>query len=85
MVSEHSGVFNAELQAAYELSFMLELASCIVSTAMDRRESRGAHYRTDFPKRNDKFYFVTSSPNKSISLRWDLAKSPGTNCDAFLA
>ena len=54
MVSEHSDVFNAELQAAYELQFMLELAECVVASAINRTESRGAHYRTDYPKRDDK-------------------------------
>ncbi|HSB46554.1 MAG TPA: FAD-binding protein [Candidatus Bilamarchaeum sp.] len=53
-VSEHSHVFNAELQAAYELWFMLDLAQCTVASAMDRKESRGAHSRTDFPKRDDR-------------------------------
>jgi succinate dehydrogenase / fumarate reductase flavoprotein subunit len=52
-VSEHSGVFNAELQAAYEAYFMLELAECIVASAIERKESRGAHWRTDYPKRDD--------------------------------
>ncbi len=54
MVSEHSGVFNAELEEAYELSFMLRLAGCIVESAIARTESRGAHWRTDFPQRDDR-------------------------------
>lgn len=54
MVSEHNEVFNAELQSAYELMFMLDLAECTVRSAMHRTESRGAHYRTDYPKRDDK-------------------------------
>jgi len=54
-VTEHSDVFNAELQAAYEVSFMLELAECVVASAMHRTESRGAHTRTDYPKRDDKW------------------------------
>ena len=33
--------------------FMLENAECIVLSAIDRKESRGAQYRTDFPERND--------------------------------
>jgi succinate dehydrogenase / fumarate reductase flavoprotein subunit len=53
-VSEHSHVFNAELQAAYELWFMLDLAECTIQSAIDRKESRGAHTRTDYPKRDDR-------------------------------
>jgi succinate dehydrogenase / fumarate reductase flavoprotein subunit len=53
-VSEHAKIFNAELQAAYELWFMLELAECTVLSAIERKESRGAHTRTDYPKRDDR-------------------------------
>lgn len=53
-VTEHSGIFNAELQAAYELSFMIELAGCTAESAALRKESRGAHCRTDYPKRDDR-------------------------------
>ncbi len=45
--------FNYELEDALELTNMLSLAEAIVYSAMQREESRGAHYRTDFPERND--------------------------------
>jgi succinate dehydrogenase / fumarate reductase flavoprotein subunit len=32
---------------------MLDNAETIVQSALERKESRGAHYRTDFPERND--------------------------------
>ena len=32
---------------------MLDNAECIVVGALERKESRGAQYRTDFPERND--------------------------------
>ena len=32
---------------------MLDNAECIVVSAIERKESRGAQYRTDFPERND--------------------------------
>ena len=32
---------------------MLDVATVIASSALNRRESRGAHYRTDYPKRDD--------------------------------
>ena len=32
---------------------MLENAECVVIAAIERKESRGAQYRTDFPERND--------------------------------
>ncbi len=46
--------YNLALQEALELKHMLNLAEAIVRGALARTESRGAHYRTDFPKRDDK-------------------------------
>jgi succinate dehydrogenase/fumarate reductase flavoprotein subunit len=45
--------FNYSLIRALELENMLRLAEVITMTALMRRESRGAHWRTDYPKRND--------------------------------
>jgi succinate dehydrogenase / fumarate reductase flavoprotein subunit len=47
-------VFNTDLLAVLELGFMLDVAEAIVYGAIGRKESRGAHSRTDFPERNDK-------------------------------
>jgi len=45
--------FNFELEGALELTNMLKLSEVIVYSAFQRQESRGAHYRNDFPSRND--------------------------------
>ena len=45
---------NPELVAAYRLRRMLKLAMCVAEGALARTESRGAHYRADFPQRNDR-------------------------------
>ena len=45
--------FNYELEEALELENMLRLGEVIVYSALQREESRGAHYRNDFPERND--------------------------------
>ncbi len=44
---------NPELVAAYRVQKMLKLALCVAHGALARTESRGAHFRTDFPQRND--------------------------------
>ncbi len=44
---------NPELFAALRLPGMLRLALCIASGALNRTESRGSHYREDFPQRDD--------------------------------
>jgi fumarate reductase flavoprotein subunit len=53
-------VFNTELIAALELAGMLDLAECIVHSALRREESRGAHQRTDHPARDDEHFLVHS-------------------------
>jgi fumarate reductase flavoprotein subunit len=52
-LDDHSLTFNTELVAALEQSFMLDVGSAIVESALRRTESRGAHQRTDFPARDD--------------------------------
>jgi fumarate reductase flavoprotein subunit len=59
-IDDHSRVFNTELVAALELSFMLDVAQSIVRCASLREESRGAHQRTDFPARDDERYLTHS-------------------------
>ncbi len=44
---------NPELEEAYRVPKMLKLALCVAVGARDRTESRGAHYREDFLKRDD--------------------------------
>jgi len=45
--------FNRDLLDALELDHMLDLAEVIALGALHREESRGAHFREDFPQRND--------------------------------
>jgi succinate dehydrogenase / fumarate reductase, flavoprotein subunit len=52
-IDDKGTVFNQDVLGALELQFMLDNAECIVISALERRESRGAQYRTDFPERND--------------------------------
>ena len=52
-VDDKGSVFNQDVLGALELQFMLDNAECIVVSAIERKESRGAQFRTDFPERND--------------------------------
>ena len=45
--------FNTELMEAIELGFLLDCAEATIHGALARTESRGAHYRLDYPKRDD--------------------------------
>jgi succinate dehydrogenase / fumarate reductase flavoprotein subunit len=52
-IDDKGTVFNQDLLGAVELGFMLDNAECIIVGAIERKESRGAQYRTDFPERKD--------------------------------
>ena len=59
-IADSSRTFNTELTSAIELSFMLDIGEAMVHSALNRKESRGAHQRTDFPKRDDQEYLAHS-------------------------
>ncbi|MFZ5375030.1 MAG: FAD-binding protein, partial [Campylobacterota bacterium] len=52
-IADKSKIFNTDLQEAIELGHMLDYSLFIVESALARQESRGAHYREDFPARDD--------------------------------
>jgi succinate dehydrogenase / fumarate reductase flavoprotein subunit len=52
-IDDKGTVFNQDVLGALELDFMLDNAEAIVISAIERRESRGAQFRTDYPERND--------------------------------
>ena len=53
-IREKSLVFNTELISYFEYTFMLDIAETVIKSALQRQESRGSHYRLDYPSRNDK-------------------------------
>jgi succinate dehydrogenase / fumarate reductase, flavoprotein subunit len=55
-VVNNGKIFNIELTEAIELGHQLDLSEIVLLSALDRRESRGAHFREDFPKREDTSY-----------------------------
>ena len=52
-IDDRGTVFNQDVLGAIELGYMLDCAETIVMGALERKESRGAQFRTDFPERND--------------------------------
>jgi fumarate reductase flavoprotein subunit len=53
IIEDRGSTFNTEVMTALELDFMLDVAETVANSALRRRESRGSHTRTDFPKRDD--------------------------------
>jgi len=52
-VQDKGRAFNTDLLEAVELGFLLDLAEVVVVGALAREESRGGHFREDFPLRDD--------------------------------
>jgi len=52
-IDDRGTVFNQDVLGAVELGFMIDCAEATVLAAIERKESRGAQFRTDFPERND--------------------------------
>ena len=52
-IDDRGRVFNYDLLEAWELGVLLDIAWVTAESALNRTESRGAHYREDFPKRDD--------------------------------
>jgi succinate dehydrogenase / fumarate reductase flavoprotein subunit len=52
-VQNKGRIFNTDLLSILELDYMLDVAEVIALSALNRKESRGAHAREDYPERND--------------------------------
>jgi succinate dehydrogenase flavoprotein subunit len=50
---DKSRVYNTNLNDVLEVEAMLQVAEVVVAGALAREESRGAHFRRDFPERDD--------------------------------
>ncbi|TVR98777.1 MAG: fumarate reductase (quinol) flavoprotein subunit [Rhodospirillales bacterium] len=59
-LEDHSNVFNTDLYQALELGCMIEVAHTVAQSALERKESRGAHQRLDHEARDDANYLKHS-------------------------
>ncbi len=71
-IDDKSKIYNTDLQEAIELGHMLDYSMFIVEGAIARKESRGAHFRDDYPKRDDenflKHTYATMDENGEIHM-----------------
>jgi succinate dehydrogenase/fumarate reductase flavoprotein subunit len=81
----HTNTHNTELVEALENSFLVATASCVVEGALRRTESRGAHYRDDYPLTDDQNWLThLLLRRRGDELDWEVAPvdlretSPGT-------
>jgi succinate dehydrogenase / fumarate reductase flavoprotein subunit len=52
-IDDHGKRFNTDLLEAFELGALLDVADATIASCLHRTESRGGHYREDYPKRDD--------------------------------
>jgi succinate dehydrogenase / fumarate reductase flavoprotein subunit len=73
-IDDKSNTYNTDLQEALELGHMLEFSKFIVYGALIREESRGGHYREDFPTRDDekflKHTYAYMDKDYNIETEW---------------
>ncbi|HVM28832.1 MAG TPA: succinate dehydrogenase flavoprotein subunit [Mycobacteriales bacterium] len=71
-VADRGKRYNTELLEAVELGFLLDLAECLVVSARARNESRGGHFREDYPNRDDvNFMRHTMAYKEGAEIRLD--------------
>jgi succinate dehydrogenase / fumarate reductase flavoprotein subunit len=64
-IDDRGSVFNQDVLGAIELGYMLDCAHATLLGALERKESRGAQFRVDYPERNDEQWL------KHIVIRLD--------------
>jgi succinate dehydrogenase / fumarate reductase flavoprotein subunit len=69
-IDDRGTVFNQDVLGAIELGYMLDTAEAIVVAAIERKESRGAQFRTDYPDRDDAHWL------KHINITKDPGDAP---------
>ena len=83
-IKDNSKVFNTARMEALELQNLIEVALATMASAKNREESRGAHSRSDFPKRDDNSWLQHSLYNpKDGSLAYRPVKMKPLSVKSF--
>jgi succinate dehydrogenase / fumarate reductase flavoprotein subunit len=70
--------FNTDLLEAIELGFLIDVAEVVVVGALAREESRGGHFREDFPTRDDELFLRHTMAYRDAELGVRLDYKPVT-------
>lgn len=71
-ITDKSKIYNTNLKEYIEFLNMLELAEIVIFSAKNRCESRGAHYRTDYPNENKEFAKESVIIKKDTTYKMEL-------------
>ena len=78
-IDDTGNIFNTDLMEAWELGCLLDTAVMTAASALQRKESRGAHSREDYPKRDDENWLVhtlvcptTDDPYPAEALTYEM-------------
>ena len=83
-IKDNSKVFNTARSEALELQNLIEVAIATMASAKNREESRGAHSRSDYPKRDDNSWLKHSLYNpKDGSLAYRPVKMKPLSVKSF--
>jgi succinate dehydrogenase / fumarate reductase flavoprotein subunit len=74
-LASKSLTMNQDLIQRWELENLLDVSMVTARAALDRRESRGGHFRDDFPERNDRFNYHTLASMQEFG-KVDLRERP---------
>lgn len=69
-LDDRSRSFNLDLIEALELGYLLDCAEALVASALNRTESRGAHYREDYPQRDDTNWLKHTLVYRTAETEW---------------
>ena len=72
-LESHQNKYNRERMEAVEVGLMIKTAILVACAALSRQESRGSHYRTDFPVLNDKQWLRNTVLRKGANGEVDIS------------
>ena len=75
-LSDRGRVYNQDLLEAWELGCLLDVAEATVVSALARTESRGTHYREDYPQRDDERWLKHTLVARTGRGEYDLRFKP---------
>src|SRR3990172_4486892 len=75
-IQDQDLVYNTQLTSVLEMEFLLTISEIIALGALNRKESRGAHYINDYPERDDKNWMKHTIAKKGKDGKINISYEP---------